>query len=1242
MSSLASGAVRCGAESRPEILRWAMDCGLSDVLDEDISVFLAEVHLPSKARGLLDGMRLIGAVHDLRELLSGEHRPVERHLDRQHRREALDLEVVARLYLERRLAERRAKDDRTPRSAARQEAEAAHVTALDKEREVLALRLAPPRDLVLRDLAEKVWAARESARREAEPLPPERLADARLTWYGEPDRLVFTAEDIARRTSSKYWVKSPRVETEIPLLHWRREGLRPHCDCRDEPGSCGHVLAALDVLLRWIHLGADESLMRFAAAIGTPDWAIALRSLDAALEGREEAATGGAERLLSWRFEPRGGSLPLVHPFLHRRSVKGGWTRGARLSTEDLRSHPAWLCHPADGEVLDRVEDAIRLAWSSTTRAQAKRFEALDRLVGHPRVYASGRAPVAIRRSRFEVVAVTGADGSIEIVPTLDGDPETAEALWDSGPAPFVARFDEASATLRLARIPAQAQALLAALAPLRPAFPPESHGELLRRLSALEAVVPVRLPDGLAGERVEASSLPLFRLRARPDGGLHAEVRIRPLPGAPIQTPGEGPVRVVSLREGRRVYADRDLAREAAAVTAAVVGLPGFQGAARDHEETDLERALDLLVALGERSAAGTLSVEWFEEETPWNVSRPAAGGDLRVRVTDRRDWFGLDGDVTIDGETVSLGRVLEVVRKGGRYVPVSPGRFVVIGEELRRRLTPAADLAFEGRSGVVIAPAAAPALEDLADLAREARVCGSYRLLRERLASARALDPAPPEPLATVLRPYQIEGFCWLARLAAWGVGACLADDMGLGKTLQALAVLVTRAPLGPALVLAPTSVCFNWEREARRFAPSLRMVAWRTADREGTLAGLGPGDVLVASYALLVRDAERLCQARFSTLVLDEAQAVKNAATRRARAVRDLDADWRFALTGTPVENHLGELWSLFRILTPGLLGSWEQFRDRFAAPIERGKDPRRREALARVVRPFILRRTKQEVAPELPSRTEVVLPISLSPEERRLYDGARAAAAARLQGLAAGAGAERARFEILSEITRLRQLACHPRLVDPESRIGSAKLERLVEVIDTLREEGHRVLVFSQFVRHLALAREALAGRGVRLLSLDGGTPAAERARLVDAFQRGEGDVFLISLRAGGTGLNLTAADYVVHLDPWWNPAVEDQATDRAHRIGQEKPVTVYRLVSTGTIEEAILDLHQQKRDLVEGILAGGDAAARLSAAELLLLLRRGPDEGPGEPDDRLGEETDPAGEALAGLDRARGR
>jgi SNF2 family DNA or RNA helicase len=340
-----------------------------------------------------------------------------------------------------------------------------------------------------------------------------------------------------------------------------------------------------------------------------------------------------------------------------------------------------------------------------------------------------------------------------------------------------------------------------------------------------------------------------------------------------------------------------------------------------------------------------------------------------------------------------------------------------------------------------------------------------------------------------------------------------------------------------------------------------------------------------------------------------VLDEAQFIKNFQTKTAQAVRELDADWRLALTGTPLENHVGELWSLMRVVCPGLLGSWERFRKGFAEPIERDRNPDRLMALSRVIRPFILRRTKKEVLKDLPPRQEVVLFAELSEDERRKYDAARMAA---LSELTVNTGSQendqQKRIRVLAWLTRLRQIACHPRLVDAAWDQSSAKLDLLMEIIEELREGEHRALVFSQFVQHLALVREALDKAGIHYQYLDGSTPAAQRQLAVDAFQNGEGELFLISLKAGGTGLNLTAADYVVHLDPWWNPAVEDQATDRAHRIGQQRNVTVYRLVAKDTIEEQILALHGSKRELISGVLEGSDRAARLNTEELVSLIR----------------------------------
>jgi SNF2 family DNA or RNA helicase len=496
--------------------------------------------------------------------------------------------------------------------------------------------------------------------------------------------------------------------------------------------------------------------------------------------------------------------------------------------------------------------------------------------------------------------------------------------------------------------------------------------------------------------------------------------------------------------------------------------------------------------------------------------------------------------------------------------------------------------------------------ALEDFANEAGDLQTDREWKSQVSKLKRIRNTTHDVPPNLQAELRDYQQEGFRWLMRLAEWGVGACLADDMGLGKTVQALGVLLARAAKGPALVVAPTSVCNNWYSECQRFAPDLRPIYYRGKDREEILPGLQSGDLLVVTYGLLQQDIEVFQKLKWSTVILDEAQAIKNFAAKRTQAAYELQGEFRMITTGTPIENNLIELWSLFRFLNPGLLLSRKNFTERFAAPIERDNSERARQQLKKLVYPFVLRRTKNQVLQELPPRTEITLTVGLSDEEMALYEAIRRQAVERIEGLVEQG--ENKHIEVLAEITRLRLAACHPKLVMPDSQLESSKLQAFAELVTELRENRHRALVFSQFVKHLDKIRAWLDAEKIPYQYLDGSTPPEQRKERVDAFQNNQGEIFLISLKAGGFGLNLTAADYVIHMDPWWNPAVEDQASDRAHRIGQQRPVTVYRLVAENTIEEKIVRLHQHKRDLADSLLEGSDMSGKLTTKELLAMLQ----------------------------------
>jgi len=515
------------------------------------------------------------------------------------------------------------------------------------------------------------------------------------------------------------------------------------------------------------------------------------------------------------------------------------------------------------------------------------------------------------------------------------------------------------------------------------------------------------------------------------------------------------------------------------------------------------------------------------------------------------------------------------------------------------------------------------------LAQLARRLRDAGTPRPV------------APPQGLAITLRPYQRDGLAWLQYLRAQGLGGILADDMGLGKTAQALAHVLAEKEAGrlarPALVVVPTSLLFNWQAEAARMAPGLRVLALQGPDRAGDFMRAADHDLVLTTYPLLWRDADALAAQPWHLLILDEAQMAKNAGSRGARVLRRLRADHLLCLTGTPLENHLGELWAHFDFLMPGFLGDARSFSQRWRKPIEENGETLRAQLLALRVRPFILRRRKDDVAPELPPRTTIVERVVLQGRQRELYEAVRTGADQQVRRALERQGFEGALITILDALLKLRQVCCDPRLVPGLAvtpGMESAKLDRLAELLPALVSEGRRMLVFSQFTRMLDLVADRLDALRLPWLALTGATPARQRGAVVRRFQepdtQGSAPILLASLKAGGTGLNLTAADTVIHLDPWWNPAVMEQATARAHRIGQDKPVFIHHLVVEGSIEERMLELQTRKQALADGVLGhDADGLPKFTPADLDALLAplaeplRNPLAIPAEEDPRWG-------------------
>ena len=952
-----------------------------------------------------------------------------------------------------------------------------------------------------------------------------------------------------------------------------------------------------------MHRQLGTQTLTTAVPATVPEWEFSLKALEQfAFETRKRSkpavkrpVSGGGRRLV-WDFATAGSQVTLT-PREQRSSRNGTWSKGRPRSLH-------WLASAAETEELPQAQDRAAAALLKQHGARVGRYfppaPLLFELAGHPHVFNQAGDTVEVVRSEPELVIEQHAGGvRADVVPD-DWDEEHFYVRQADARRCEVMRFTPAHRRLREIIPPGGLE------------LPASARPRLLEAVSAL--VSEVRVHGGVEGgarsaRRIEADPEPRVRLEPFRTG-LTAELVVEPVAGSETWFgPGAGGTLVFGQQDGETVQAQRNLAAERAAAARLVAACPQLAGIGPGKWAAELSDPAAALELLEQLEAAGARSL-WPQGERFKIVAR-AATAQLKLQIKTAADWLLASGELRIDQQrALDLKQLFALLdaNPGSRFLELGEGQFLSLTESFRRQLDDLRSVSSPAAHGAVrLPPVAALVLDEFVaqtrlDADRE------WRALRRRLREAEQFEPEVPSTLQAELRPYQQAGFTWLARLSRWGAGACLADDMGLGKTVQVLALLLERAPAGAALVVVPTSVVANWLDEARRFAPTLNALAYVGPGRSSMLDDPGPFDLIITTYALLHRDAEQLGAVAWHSAVLDEAQAIKNPATKRARAARALAARFRLVTTGTPVQNAVTDLYSLFSFINPGLLGSLEQFRRNFATSIEERRDDAAWARLRRLVAPFILRRLKTEVLDDLPSRTEITLHVEMSPAEAAFYEALRRRAVEDLQSLAADA-AGAGRLEILAHLTRLRRACCNPALVHPSAAPPSSKLAVFGETLAELLASRHKVLVFSQFVGHLKLIEAYLREAGISYQYLDGATSLAARRQRIAAFQAGQGDVFLISLTAGGVGLNLTAADYVIHMDPWWNPAVEDQASDRAHRIGQTRPVTIYRLVTKGTIEEQIVDLHHRKRDLAERLLEAGDAPARLDPSELLALLRQ---------------------------------
>ena len=890
----------------------------------------------------------------------------------------------------------------------------------------------------------------------------------------------------------------------------------------------------------------------------------------------------------------------VVVPRLQKSKDGVKWSKGRDVALKTFAHGEIEGLSPQDQSIARAVQ---QYRYGRTIEYYFEKSLVWPALVGHPHVYDIDDPDyrIEVRERPLTLSVEEKADGYVVSDNIEVGDARFANAIVSfDGTDIFVCSIDERSSEILL-DLNRQKTFPLAAKDKLT-----QLLGRLANRMTVMSDLT------NAAVKTVKGNVCPFFRFDQSIPGEFVITMGLHPISGSTlICEPGVGPENLSATQKGKRVAVHRQLNEELAAKERVLAKLADYKIGEPELGmwSVSASECLGFLEALHDMK--DDVVIEW-SDHVDYRVNHSKIqSNQCSISVRRLGQWFEVEGVVTVSPTLkLTLREILEKLRdaKVPGYIELSEGEFVAITEQLRQQLMMMEGLIHQTKKSLTLPRYAVNVIDDLTDVGVDINADSATHELMDCIRMASSLTEEVPSQLTAELRDYQIDGFRWMSRLAHWGAGGILADDMGLGKTVQTITLMLSRASEGPSLVVLPTSVLLNWQAELRRFAPSLRVVNYNLEDRESVLSSLGAGDVMLSTYGVMANDIERIKDIHWNVVVLDEAHTIKSKETKTSKASMMLKAQCRLLLTGTPLQNHLGELWNLLEFANPGYLGTYGSFVERFVMPIERDRNKEKQRQLKRMISPFILRRTKTDVLDELPEKTDITLRIELSDEEKALYEHIREKTAEDLES------GEINPMEAIVALTRLRQAACHPKLINPQLTFESSKTQAFLKLVEELHTNGHRALVFSQFTSHLALVREALDALKIEYLYLDGAVSAAQRTKLTEAFRLGKMPLFLISLKAGGTGLNLTAADYVIHLDPWWNPAIEDQASDRAYRIGQERPVTVYRLVSEGTIEEKILRLHDTKRSLADALLEGADMSSRLSKEALLALLSTKDEDG----------------------------
>lgn len=823
----------------------------------------------------------------------------------------------------------------------------------------------------------------------------------------------------------------------------------------------------------------------------------------------------------------------------------------------------------------------------------------LPYLQGCPRVFNNDGSPISIEEEKPYICLEEDQDGFYLTT--------NVPVEYDRANKTTIQRKDNTHFTI--INIDSQQKAVLENLMRITH-FPKSAESQLRSLLPKLGNILEVRSPfDKKSGSTLWKDGDTSLIVRIKP-GKDHftVETLTHPLEcGARYFFPGKGDRSYQDEGEGQRYKVTRNLREERDNLREFTDFMENELELYPDKDNIyslDIPSLLSMLEFIQERKEV--IRTEWPEGKS-LKIKGTLTSRQVEINFTSKEQWFEAEGHATLqDGSSLSLANLLKAIAAGSvadRYVRLGEDEYMILSESLLAQLRKIEAISRISGDGSQI-----PTLQigQLASILNHTGMSvtsdGGPEKLAAAMREAADLQPEIPSGLNAVLRDYQTDGFRWMVRLDHWGAGGCLADDMGLGKTVQAITFLLHKASEGPSLVVAPASVILNWSSELARFAPSLNIRILNTAeDRPGLLHSVAAHDIVLTSYRLLTTEKDTLSTIYWNTVCLDEAHTIKNRSSATAAAAMSLSARSRLVLTGTPVQNYLGELWSIFQFINPGLLGSYQHFADRFINTASEEESRLRKQQLRRIISPFILRRTKSEVVEELPEKTDIIRRIPLSDTERINYEIIRERAKEAVES------SRKVSVNILSDITRLRMTACDPALTGRGDGSRSSKTEAFLDLLGEITSGGNRTLVFSQFTSYLSRIAKELDAAGTEYFYLDGSVPVARRAQMVSEFQQGNRQVFLISLKAGGLGLNLTGANYVIHLDPWWNPAVEQQATDRAYRIGQKQNVTVYHLISENTIEEKILRLHKTKRDLADAILEGQDSGRAITLEELREML-----------------------------------